>query len=85
MAHAKICDRCGNVYGKNELSADFGSNKFGTVKGVCVMFAENNPDLNRKNAYLDLCDDCARMLNLFLQDKNTKVYGFEDYLKSLSK
>jgi hypothetical protein len=74
MAHAKICDRCGNVYGKNKYKADFGDNKYGTVKGVCVMFEETNRGLEtRKNAYLDLCDDCIDMLNFFLQDKNAKV------------
>lgn len=67
MAHAKICDRCGGVYGKNEHRADFGDNKYGTVKGVCVMFTEAGTDLNRKNAYLDLCDTCGMLLTEFLQ------------------
>ena len=75
MAYAKICDRCKNVYAKNNFVADFGDNKHGTVKGVCVMFEEtdrkragSNHEYTEvhKNAYLDLCDDCGKLLNNFL-------------------
>lgn len=58
MARAKICDRCGGVYGRNDYTSDFGQHKYGTVKGVCVMFDDVPPD--GKNAYMDLCDDCAK-------------------------
>lgn len=81
MALARICDRYGGVYAKNEVTADFGTNKYGVVKGVCVMFEETDRRSGiqvdgietRKNAYLDLCDDCASMLTVFLKDKNSKV------------
>ena len=66
MAKAKICDRCGRVYGKNDYYAGFGPNKQGIVRGVCVMLDELPPD--GKNAYLDLCDDCAKHLVTFLQN-----------------
>ena len=81
MAYAKICDRCGGVYAKNECKEDFGDDKFGTVKGICVMFEETDRRGGlkvdgiepRRNAYMDLCDDCAGMLALFLKDKNSRV------------
>lgn len=65
MAKAKICDRCGHVYGKNNYHAIFDVNKCGTVRGVCVMFEDLPPD--GKNAYMDLCDLCAEKLDLFLK------------------
>lgn len=71
MARAKICDRCGGVYGRNDYTGDFGPHKYGTVKGVCVMFDDVLPD--GKNAYMDLCDDCAKQLVTFLQDKSCKI------------
>lgn len=67
MARAKICDRCGAVYGTNYQDANFGPNKNGIVKGVCLMF-ENLPD-DKKNVYMDLCDDCAKQLITFLQNE----------------
>lgn len=80
MAHAKICDRCGGVYGKNSHMEEFGPDKYGTVKGVCVMFEDTDRDtvavngvMRRKNAYMDLCDDCAKQLSLFLKDAGAKV------------
>lgn len=78
MAIAKICDRCGGVYAKNEFQADFGNAKYGTVKAVVVMFEETNRDQvdlvdRRKNAYMDLCDHCASQLCTFLRDKGAKV------------
>lgn len=81
MAYARICDRCGGVYGKNDHRADFGDNKYGTVKGVCVMFEETDRRGGlsvdgiepRRNAYLDLCNDCAKQLVDFLRDKSSKV------------
>ena len=75
MALARICDRCKEVYGKNNFTADFGENKYGTVKGVCIMFEETDRRNGgiyvegvepRKNAYFDLCDDCSKLLNNFL-------------------
>lgn len=77
MAIAKICDRCGNVYAKNTIEADFGDNKYGTVRGVIVMFEETdrrlptyNEDDTRKNAYMDLCDSCATdIVSFLLKDK----------------
>lgn len=71
MAKAKICDRCGNVYGKNDYTADFGPRKYGIVKGVCVMYDDVPPD--GKNAYMDLCDDCAKQLTIFLQNKEIVI------------
>lgn len=72
MAFAKICDRCKEVYGKNSFIADFGDNKCGTVKGVCIMFEETSKrvegDELRRNAYFDLCDDCSKLLNNFLAE-----------------
>jgi len=67
MAKAKICDRCGTVYGKNDCRADFGGSKYGLVRGVCVML--DDLPLDGKNAYLDLCDDCGKQLVAFLQNK----------------
>lgn len=67
MAKAKICDRCSAVYGKNDYHADFGYGKYGIVRGVCVMMDDLPPD--GKNAYMDLCDDCAKQLVVFLQNK----------------
>lgn len=71
MSYAKICDCCGKVFSKNKFETDFGDDKCGTVRGVCVMFEEtdkHNATQNtsypyyqkRRNAYFDLCDDCAR-------------------------
>lgn len=66
MAYAKICDRCKKVYAKNIFVADFGNNRHGTVKGVCVMFEEAGKQDDIRNAYLDLCDDCGKELDNFL-------------------
>ena len=80
MAIAKICDRCAGVYANDEVHADFGDNKFGTIKGVCVMFKEASKDSVQRtfepphrNAYLDLCPACSEMLRLFLTDGRTTV------------
>lgn len=71
MARVKICDRCGAVYGKNDYHADFGENKYGLVRGVCVMLG--TVSLDGKNAYMDLCDDCGHQLVTFLQYKEIKI------------
>lgn len=82
MAHAKICDRCGGVYGKNTNNEDFGPQRYGTVKGICVMFEDVNRDDSavvvngierRRNAYMDLCDDCVKKITLLLKDKDATV------------
>ena len=66
MARAKICDRCGAVYGRNNYREEFDSTRHGIVRGVCVML--DNADLDTKNLYMDLCDDCGKMLVTFLRD-----------------
>lgn len=68
MANAKICDRCERVYPRNRFETEFDEDRGGTVKGVCVMFKESSDSPNRKNFYMDLCDDCARSLVEFLKD-----------------
>ena len=74
MARAKICDRCGGVYGTNNHTASFGPGKHGIVRGVCVMLDAIDIDDPTKNAYMDLCDDCGKMLTTFLRDEgNVKV------------
>lgn len=71
MSKAKICDRCGRVYGNNDYCAHFDAYKNGRVRGVCVMF--ENPDPNVKNAYLDLCDNCSEQLVTFLKNKEIEI------------
>ena len=66
MANAKICDRCNRVYPRNKFETEFDTDRCGTVKGICVMFKESSDNSNRKNFYMDLCDDCARSLVAFL-------------------
>ena len=73
MANAKICDRCNRVYPRNRFETEFDTDRGGTVKGVCVMFKESSDGSNRKNFYMDLCDDCARSLVAFLVDPMHKV------------
>lgn len=78
MATARICDRCGGVYGKNTVEVNFGDNKYGVVRGVCVMFAETDKSAPpcvepRRNAYMDLCDSCTNKLALFLKDKDATI------------
>ena len=68
MARATICDRCGAVYGKNVHLTDFGLDKRGIVRGVCVMLDPIDIDTPTKNAYMDLCSDCARKLDEFLRN-----------------
>ena len=67
MANAKICDRCERVYPRNRFETEFDEDRGGTVKGVCVMFKESSDSPNRKNFYMDLCDDRARSLAAFLK------------------
>ena len=87
MSYAKICDCCGNTFAKNTFEADFGDDKRGVVRGVCVMFeetdkrntynyasyySESTSDAvvkKRRNAYLDLCDICARKIVGMLREE----------------
>lgn len=73
MANAKICDRCNRVYPRNKFETEFDTDRCGTVKGICVMFKESSDNQNRKNFYMDLCDDCARSLVAFLIDPLREV------------
>lgn len=69
MARAKICDRCGAVYGANYYEANFGPGKHGIVRGVCVMLDTVDANDTTKNAYMDLCDTCAEHIVTFLQNE----------------
>lgn len=90
MATAKICDRCGNVYGKNTVLESFDEKSYGTMRGVCVMFEETDrfrkPDPlakykspndetcpDRKNYYMDMCDDCCNQISQFIRNKAARV------------
>lgn len=90
MATAKICDRCGNVYGKNTVLESFNEESWGTMRGLCVMFEETDkfrkndmlakytdPDAKnrpeRKNFYMDMCDDCCNQISQFIRNKAAKV------------
>lgn len=83
MATAKICDRCGNVYGKNTVQESFNEESWGTMRGVCVMFEETDKFRKgeiviagapvRKNHYMDLCDNCTKQISLFLRNKDAKI------------
>lgn len=84
MATAKICDRCGNVYGKNTVLENFNEESWGTMRGLCVMFEETdkfrkNPFIDdqsrpdRKNFYMDMCDDCCNQISQFIRNKAARV------------
>lgn len=79
MANAKICDRCGNVYGKNTVLESFTEESWGTMRGLCVMFEETDKfrkdDVltNRKNYYMDMCDDCCNQISQFIRNKAARV------------
>lgn len=85
MATAKICDRCGGVYGRNAHYESFNDESYGTVRGVCVMFEETDKFRKNnsivvdgirpmpKNHYVDLCDECSKQLTLFLRDKDAQI------------
>lgn len=90
MANAKICDRCGNVYGKNTILESFSEESFGTLRGLCIMFEETDKFRKsdpfakytssgdevrheRKNYYMDLCDDCCNQISQFIRNKAAKV------------
>lgn len=84
MATAKICDRCGNVYGKNTVLESFNEESWGTMRGLCVMFEETDrfrksnplidePRPDRKNYYMDMCDDCCNQISQFIRNKAARV------------
>ena len=90
MATAKICDRCGGVYGKNTVQESFSEESWGTMRGICVMFEETDkfrksdplakykasgdetrPE--RKNFYMDLCDDCCIQISEFIRNMAARI------------
>ena len=60
MADAKKCDRCGKFYDENTITKIINGFKY-KIGGITVM-STGGSDI----FYADLCDDCVKDLNKFL-------------------
>lgn len=73
MSQAKQCDRCQNFYKYNHCKSErlisWRRIKIGSVSKIAVIDDKNNPK------YYDLCDDCLRILDYFLSNKEIKLKG----------
>ena len=73
MSQAKECDRCKNFYKYNHCKSErlisWRRIEIGSVSKIAVIDDEGNP------IYYDLCDDCLRILDYFLSNKEIKLKG----------
>lgn len=73
MAQAKQCDRCQKFYKYNHCKTDrlmsWRKKETGSVAKIAVI--DNQGD----SLYYDLCDDCLRILDYFLSNKEIKLQG----------
>ncbi len=60
MAKAKICDRCGAIYQDNLVSKNCKA-----IGGVTLC---DKHDIGIEETHKDLCDDCLKSLDKWLQE-----------------
>lgn len=65
MAKARICDRCGTVYGRADNKSDFYDTRREKVQGILVFPSE----IDCECIAVDLCNNCLRELHGFIYGK----------------
>ena len=63
MAKAKICDRCGAVYAKNDFCHRIPDVP---ITGVGIIREDLPRSIRSNNDWFDLCDSCAKKLVEFM-------------------
>lgn len=72
MAFAIKCDRCKAYYEKNRYK---GEKLFNHYKNDKDSFYKLEISTHHKNGYkYDLCDDCLELLDMFLLNKDLRIY-----------
>ena len=72
MASAIKCDRCKTYYEKNQYR---GEKLFNYLKNKDDAFHKLEIVTHCRNGYrYDLCDDCLELLDMFLLNKDLRIY-----------